>query len=150
MASSKSSKTTPKKLYRSESDQVIAGVAGGLAEYFDIDSTLIRIAIAFLFMVGGSGILAYILLWIVVPSESTLKSKDYIQANAQEIKSKAQNLASSISNSKNHSNNTGAIFIIILGIFLLFSNFGIFEWFDLSKLWPLIIIVLGIHLLSRK
>jgi phage shock protein PspC (stress-responsive transcriptional regulator) len=146
----KPSKPTPKRLYRSESDQVVAGVAGGLAQYFDIDSTLVRIAFTFFFLAGGSGILAYILLWIVVPTESSLKSKDYIQANANEIKTKAQNLASNLNHTHKNSPNTTAIIIIILGFFFLFSNFGLFQWLDLGKLWPLFIIALGIHLLSKK
>jgi phage shock protein C len=56
-----------KKLYRSLKDRKIAGVCGGIGEYFDTDPTLIRLlAVAFV-LAGGSGILAYILAWIIVP-----------------------------------------------------------------------------------
>jgi len=57
-----------KQLMRSE-DRMIAGVAGGLADYFDTDPTLIRILFVLLTLLGGGGlgILIYIVLWIVMP-----------------------------------------------------------------------------------
>ena len=57
-----------KKLMRSE-DRMVAGVAGGLAEYFDIDPTLVRILFVLLTLLGGGGlgILVYIVLWIIMP-----------------------------------------------------------------------------------
>ncbi|MGE5530718.1 MAG: PspC domain-containing protein [Bacteroidota bacterium] len=59
-----------KKLYRSNSDKMIAGVCGGLGKYFGIDPTLIRLVFALLVVFGvGSGILLYIILAIVMPLE---------------------------------------------------------------------------------
>ena len=60
-----------KKLYRSQSDRMIAGVCAGLAEYFAIDPTLMRLGFALLTVFGGSGLLAYIIMWFVVPEEPT-------------------------------------------------------------------------------
>lgn len=61
-----------KKLYRSERDRMIAGVCGGLAEYFNVDPVLVRLLwVAFTFFVG-SGILLYILACIIMPSESNV------------------------------------------------------------------------------
>lgn len=57
-----------KKLYRSKKDRWIAGVCGGLAEYFDVDSTVIRLAWIVFILLGGSGILAYIIAAIIIPS----------------------------------------------------------------------------------
>ena len=57
-----------KKLYLSENDKKIAGVCGGIAEYFGIDSTIIRIAWIIFVLLGGSGILGYIIAWIIIPS----------------------------------------------------------------------------------
>jgi phage shock protein C len=59
-----------KKLYRSETDQVIAGVCAGLGEYFNIDPTIVRVAFAVLTVLGGAGPLLYALLWIIVPAKS--------------------------------------------------------------------------------
>jgi phage shock protein C len=62
-----------KKLMRSQ-DRMIAGVAGGLAEYFDTDPTLIRILFVLLTLLGfgGLGILTYIVLWIVMPEPAEM------------------------------------------------------------------------------
>ncbi|SDK19431.1 PspC domain-containing protein [Natronincola ferrireducens] len=56
-----------KRLYRSEADQKIAGVCGGIAEYFNIDSTLVRLGWVVFSLMGGSGILAYIIAIIIMP-----------------------------------------------------------------------------------
>jgi phage shock protein C len=56
-------------LRRSTDDQVIAGVCGGLGRYLGIDPVVIRIAFVVLALVGGSGILAYIIGWLVIPEE---------------------------------------------------------------------------------
>lgn len=56
-----------KKLYRSTEDRKIAGVCGGIGEYFDVDPTLVRLLAVVLVLAGGSGVLGYILAWIVVP-----------------------------------------------------------------------------------
>ncbi|MEQ8774424.1 MAG: PspC domain-containing protein [Marinoscillum sp.] len=60
-----------KRLYRSKKDSMLAGVCGGIAEYFDLDPTLVRIGYLVLsaLSVGFPGILVYIILWIVVPEQ---------------------------------------------------------------------------------
>jgi phage shock protein C len=56
----------PKRLYRSKENRMIAGVCGGIAEYFNVDPTLIRLLwILAIFM--GAGILVYIVGWIIIP-----------------------------------------------------------------------------------
>ena len=59
-----------KRLYRSESSRMLCGVCAGLAEYFNLDPTLIRLAWALFCVLGGSGVLAYILAAIIIPPES--------------------------------------------------------------------------------
>lgn len=56
-----------KQLRRSTENKVIAGVCGGIAEYFDIDPTLIRLAWVLFCALGGSGVLAYIIAAIIIP-----------------------------------------------------------------------------------
>ena len=60
---------TDKKLFRSRNDRKIAGVCGGLGEYFNIDTTLIRILFLFFLLFGGGGLLLYVICWIAVPEE---------------------------------------------------------------------------------
>jgi phage shock protein PspC (stress-responsive transcriptional regulator) len=59
-----------KRLYRSTTDRKIAGVCGGLAEYFDIDPVIVRIIAFILLLPGGlPGFVPYVILWIVVPGK---------------------------------------------------------------------------------
>ncbi len=58
-----------KKLYRSRTDRKIAGVCGGLAQYFNVDPTVVRIGMIVLALPGGPSILIYVLLWVVMPEE---------------------------------------------------------------------------------
>jgi phage shock protein C len=56
-----------KRLYRSRNDRKLAGVCGGIAEYYGWDPTLVRVAWIVLTLLGGSGILIYLILWLVMP-----------------------------------------------------------------------------------
>ncbi|HOV50752.1 MAG TPA: PspC domain-containing protein [Candidatus Cryosericum sp.] len=60
----------PKRLYRSH-NQIIGGVAAGLAEYLGIDPTIVRIAWALLGIAWGTGVLLYLICWLVIPLEPT-------------------------------------------------------------------------------
>lgn len=66
-----------KKLYRSREDKKIAGVCGGIAEYFGWDSTIVRFAAAVLMFVWGTGLLAYVLAWIIIPEKPAHIDVDY-------------------------------------------------------------------------
>ncbi|MCK8824078.1 PspC domain-containing protein [Fuchsiella alkaliacetigena] len=58
-----------KKLRRSRDDKKIAGICGGLAEYFGIDSTIVRLFWGLMVISLGTGVLVYILAWIIMPKE---------------------------------------------------------------------------------
>jgi phage shock protein PspC (stress-responsive transcriptional regulator) len=60
-----------KRLYRTRDDHMIAGVCAGIAEYFDVDPTLIRIIFVLLALAGGPGLLAYLILWVIMPERPT-------------------------------------------------------------------------------
>lgn len=59
-----------KKLYKSSTDKKLCGVCGGIAEYFDIDSTIVRLLWVFFSLFAGSGLLAYIVAAIVMPNHA--------------------------------------------------------------------------------
>jgi phage shock protein C len=61
--------TPNKRLYRTREGRVIAGVCAGLAAYFGVDPTLVRLAFAVLTIFGGAGVLLYLVAWIVIPDE---------------------------------------------------------------------------------
>jgi len=66
-------KATPmgqvRKLYRSRTNRMLAGVCGGLAQYFNTDVTLIRVLFVALTVLAGAGPLLYLAMWIIVPKE---------------------------------------------------------------------------------
>ena len=75
---------TYRKLYRSRNERMIAGVCGGLGEYFNIDPTLIRLLFVFLALAGGPGLVAYIVLLVVVPEEP-LSGQNMSSAVSQQV-----------------------------------------------------------------
>lgn len=60
-----------KKLYKSSTDRKIDGVCGGIAEYFQIDPTLVRLIFAICIFFGGAGIWAYLVAALIMPSKPT-------------------------------------------------------------------------------
>ena len=63
-----------KKIYRSTKNRVIAGVCGGIAEYFNLDPTLVRLIVALLTLASvGTGIVAYIVAALIMPDESQIR-----------------------------------------------------------------------------
>jgi phage shock protein C len=60
----------PRKLYRSRDQRMLAGVCGGLAEYFNVDATLIRVLFLVLAVFGGTGLVIYVVMWLIVPDVS--------------------------------------------------------------------------------
>jgi phage shock protein C len=63
--------TTPKRLFRSK-EKKIAGVAGGLADYLNLDPTIIRLLFVVIAFAGGASVLVYLIMWLVVPEENTI------------------------------------------------------------------------------
>ena len=67
-----------KKLYRSTDDRWLAGVCGGLAKYFNVDPTLVRVIFVILALVGLGGVLIYLVLWVIVPPEPTEEEQEMV------------------------------------------------------------------------
>ena len=72
-----------KKLYLSSTDKKLFGVCGGIAEYFNIDSTLVRLAWVLAFFAVGIGLLAYIICALIIPNRPAIDVKE-----AKEVKKK--------------------------------------------------------------
>jgi len=158
-----------RRLYRSKSDRMIWGVCGGLAKYFDMDSTVVRIIAVLLLLVGvAPAVIAYIIMAIVIPAEGsqTTQPKDTVKENVEEMKETAgeigRELQSTLSGDKNesgdiamtrqHRRNLFGIIIIIIGVLFLLSSLNLFSWLRWSYLWPVIIIVIGLSIIisTRK
>lgn len=144
-------KLSPDRLYRSETDRVIAGVAGGLAEYFSVDAALVRLAFLVLIFTAFSGPLLYLLMWIVIPTESMVKTKKQVKTGT-ETKGKAKEVDSEVLTQEppksSQQRHLFAKAFIIFGIILLLYNFGWLDWIEAGKLWPVVLIVIGLYWLK--
>ncbi len=166
---------TSKRLYRSRIDRMIAGVCGGLAKYFDIDPTIVRVLFVVTVFIGGAGILAYIILWIVVPEEQIIfqsagqgsqTDSDSKESNSHTDKESSKfdssNFNSEINNKVNEAANEinkiidearsnkkvfGGTILILLGILFLLDN--LFPYFDFGDYWPIILIVRGVGIIIK-
>ncbi len=152
-----------KKLYRSRTNKMIAGVCGGLGEYFDFDPLIFRILFLILIFGGGFGFLIYIILAIIIPNEPINKEtnttpndpgefKDKINSIAEQIKQNTQDLAKEIKYSKttNSIRNFIGIFIVLMGIFFLMENLLPNRFLRWDLFWPIIAIIIGILVITRK
>lgn len=76
--------TTPpaRRLMRARYDKKIAGVCAGVARYLDLDTNLVRLVWALCFLLGGTGLVAYVLCWIVMPVEPEYLLAGYTQQSA--------------------------------------------------------------------
>lgn len=157
------------KLYRSEKQRVIGGVAGGLAEYFDIDPVIVRIVFVLVALAGGGGLLVYIILWIVLPGNTAQKytfqdtQPGYKPAgpSAGEAPSGTGNTdwkdSSSTSspdplNSEVKQKRTGGLIggliLITLGCLFLVDRFV--PSIDFGDLWPILLVVIGAVLIATN
>lgn len=135
-----------KTLYRSDSNAIIAGVCGGIGEYFEVDPTFIRVVFVLFTLFGGSGILVYLALWLLVPS------RNHGRFSFQEIKEKAQNFVTNAREEK-ESNFTAAMIFILIGILLLLNNLHIIPWnfWDtVRRFWPVLLIVMGLQMIMKN
>ena len=150
-----------KKLTRNEQEKTIAGVCAGLAEYFDVDVTWIRIAFVLAVLAGFSGVLAYIVLWIAVPVKPFVPT--YSQYNADyKVYNNAAQPNGPINDpafsglpypEKKKSGNGGVVvglIFVIFGAFFMLDEFDFVPyWFEFHKLWPLIFIIPGIMMITN-
>lgn len=138
-----------KKLYRSKSDRYIAGVCGGLAEYFEIDSLIIRIIFILLTVSGGSGLVIYIIMWILVPEQGEKRNKDF----KENVKEGANKMAEEIKKDPKVNNNgriIGGLVLIAVGTLFLLENFFPGFYLDFGRLWPLILVAIGLSLIVKS
>ncbi len=150
-----------KKLYRSNKEKMLGGVAGGLAEYFSIDPTLVRIIFVVSLFAGGAGVLAYIILWIVVPEEpfafASPGSKNESspgEETSSEMKESEQpdpqQYYRAMEEQKHKRSSILGFILIVVGLLFLLDNF--IPRIHFGDFWPLVLVAIGVGLLlnARK
>ncbi|QQY78802.1 phage shock protein C (PspC) family protein [Keratinibaculum paraultunense] len=126
-----------KKLKRSRNDRMIAGVCGGIAEYFNIDPTIVRIIWVLLCFVPGSpGLLAYLICALIIPEDDGVIYQD-----------EKNNI-----NPKNTALFIGLALIIIGGAMLMkviWPQFA-FKIMNIGKYWPVLLIIFGLYIIINQ
>ena len=142
-----------RKLERNQQNKMIAGVASGLADYLLIDVTLVRIIFILLAVFGLSGVLIYIILWIVVPERSFFENFTSFDADYKMRESSSgMNVPpfQSARSKKDSGRLIAGLVLIAVGAWFLLAEFNIIpHWFSLFKLWPMILIALGLVILFK-
>ncbi len=118
-----------KRLYRSTQSRVIAGVCGGIGEYFDIDPVLIRIGAVILAFAHGIGLIAYVVAWIAMPK---LRPEMVVEPPPKPEPSPLRKYLP-------------GLFLIGLGLIFLLDR--MFWWFRWSLVWPSLLILVGLAVL---
>ena len=83
-----------KRLYRSRSNRVVAGVAGGLGEAFNIDTVIVRLVFVVLGLMNGFGVLLYLAMWLLVPNENStaVDAREQVRESVGEMQTAAESL----------------------------------------------------------
>jgi phage shock protein C len=119
-----------RKLYRSRSNSMIAGVCGGLGEYLRVDPNILRVVAVLLIFAKGLGFLAYIVVWAIVPRRPETEPAEEAAPARSEINRLLPGLI-----------------LIAVGLVFLLNN--LIPWFAFGYLWPLFLIVVGVALLLK-
>ncbi|MBT3338201.1 MAG: PspC domain-containing protein [Anaerolineae bacterium] len=147
-------------LYRSENDRMLGGVCGGLGNYLGVDTTLVRIFFVILFFGSGIGLLAYLALWIIAPSEGSLKKdqtweesfKDTTDNFSERMQVIGQEFGSAMRTPHPKAGVIVGGSLIALGAVLFVENLNIYwlRWLSFDVLWPVLLIIAGGVILVRR
>ncbi len=134
-----------KRLYRSTTEKMLGGVAGGLADYLDIDVTLVRL-LWLVAALAGFGIPAYLIAWIIIPvnPDHSMLSQgveaDYVHEGQVDQEKPAHN-------GSKKQKLVGIVLITIGAIYILNQ---ILPWFRFGKMWPVLFIIFGVAILLNS
>lgn len=145
-----------RRLYKSANERVISGVAGGVAEYLDADPAIVRVIWAILALItGGLFLVVYIVMWVVVPfppGGSEMPAAGEAPATGEPSAPGAAGPATwsaePLHRARGSSGGGSWVFgLILVGLGLYFLAREYLSWFDVDRLWPLLLVVLGIALI---
>ncbi len=151
---------TPRKLYRSTTDRIFAGVCGGLGEYFNIDPLLFRGLFLLMFIGAGSGFFLYLLLMVIIPKApagiapgAAADGRERLSDLVYEMRDGVQRVAGQARQWEreggDHRIFIGGI-IIVLGVLLLLNQVFPQHWFRWDLFWPVAIMIIGLLVIARR
>ena len=143
-----------KRLYRSPTEKKIAGVCGGIAEYFDIDPVFVRIAAFLVTVPHGFGIIVYLICWAAIP----MRAGGEPAAPTAPVEPPGQTPRSPETTARSRQGSgellAGGV-LILVGLFFLMFNVGffdldIFRFWRWRFIWPVILIALGFFVVATS
>ena len=145
--------TMSRRLYRSRTDRVLGGVCGGLGAHFDTDPLIFRLVFVLVTLMGGSGILIYLIMLLVVPREpagALLATAASAPARADVEPALGPSSEEAAPARTPGRGGVAGVILVALGALFLASNLGLFWWWKWKVLWPLVLIALGLWLLLKR
>ncbi|MCQ1534107.1 PspC domain-containing protein [Methanosarcina sp. KYL-1] len=145
--------TMKKRLTKSKSNRMLFGVCGGLGEYLGIDPTLVRLAFVALTLIDGVGLVIYIILAVIMPTEDSVEMtpKETVTSNLNGLHEELKQAGGGIREKSDRNRLLGSI-LLIVGAYLLLDRTGIFwrfRWLD-ELFLPVILILGGAWLLLKN
>lgn len=145
-----------KRLNRSVKDKVVGGVAGGLAEYFEIDPVIVRVLFVVSLFFHGAGFIAYIILWITLPEApyvfETASNMNTTSGSSTDTTPQTDDAAAayfkSLDEKKAKRNRNIGIVLLVLGCIFLADNF--IPKIHFADFWPIVLVALGLSLLLNS
>lgn len=155
----------PTRLERSTTNKVIAGVCGGIAEYLQVDPTLVRVFFVIsIFLTAGLAILGYIVLLVLMPLPGA--HPPFVQQTAAAAPSDPSATASSATGettvmarpvapppdpeAAERRRATFGYFLVAIGVVFLLANIGVFRPLRWDLIWPLVLVGAGVLLLAQR
>ena len=138
----------PNRLHRSTTDSMLFGVAGGMAEYFGADPTIVRVAWVLLTLASaGLGLLAYVILAIVMPRQTFDSTAE---ENSQVNESEGGEPSYTDTRRRTGRLSLFGLALIAIGTLLLLNSLGVLYWWRWDVFWPLLLIAAGVALLAGR
>ncbi|MEO6521649.1 MAG: PspC domain-containing protein [Mucilaginibacter sp.] len=135
------------RLYRDEQYKKIGGVCAGLAEYFNVDVSLVRVLFVLAAVLGGGGVLGYFILWIVVPAKPMVSpSDDFFNSSQSQPQYQAQPITGV--KRKDHTGRyIGGLILIFLGVYIMLEQYDLIPEIRLRVVAPVVLIIIGLVLM---
>ncbi len=142
-----------KRFTRSRRDRILGGVCGGIAEYFSIDPTLVRVVVVVLALWKGWVVFLYMILWWVMPeADASVSGDDRVKQVTEEMKNAAQRAARTITGDRSRMTMRFVIggLLILIGAAALIQPYVSWHFYRWEYLWPAVIVVIGVLIMFRR
>jgi phage shock protein C len=157
-----------RRLHRSRRDRQLAGVCGGLGEYFEIDSVIWRLGfVAAGFVTAGAAFLVYVVLAVLMPQEEQegqevapfrVNPPEDVNDPAASPRTFDDDLPGYSPSEatlerqerRNRNRQLGGLIMVGAGALLLLGNLNVFWWFNWARFWPVVLIIVGVAILAGQ